>query len=50
MLTTQAAGLDAGVAEGVTLPTAYDPVSAQSWTRDRRSYLPVDLLGRVATL
>lgn len=48
--TTEAAGLTAGVARGVGLPTAYDPQSAQSWTRDRRSYLATDLVARVATL
>lgn len=50
LLTTEAAGLDAGVAKGVALPTAYDPESAQPWTRDRRSYLATDLSARVATL
>lgn len=50
VLTTEAAGLDAAVAKGIVLPTTYDPASAQSWTRDRRSYLATDLLGRVATL
>lgn len=50
VLTTRAAGLDAAVPRGVSLPTDYDPASAQPWTRDRRSYLPTDLLGRAATL
>ena len=50
LLTTEAAGLDAGVAKGVRLPTAYDPQSAQPWTRDRRTYLGTDLVARVATL
>lgn len=48
--TTEAAGLDAGVAKGVRLPTTYDPQSAQPWTRDRRTYLGTDLVARVATL
>jgi len=50
VLTTEAAGLDAGVAAQVRLPRTYDPESAQPWTRDRRTYLTTDLLGRVATL
>jgi len=50
VLTTEAAGLDAALARGVTLPDAYDSASAQPWTRDRRSYLATDLFGRVATL
>jgi len=49
VLTARAAGLDAGVPVGVVLPSAYDPESGQPWTRDRRSYLGADLLGRVAT-
>lgn len=48
--TTETAGLTAGVAKGVALPTTYDPQSAQPWTRDRRSYLSTDLAARVATL
>jgi len=50
VLTTKAAGLDAALAKGMKLPADYDSASAQSWTRDRRSYLATDLLARVATL
>jgi hypothetical protein len=50
VLTTHAAGPAAAVPKGVALPTRYDAASAQPWTRDRRSYLATDLLGRVATL
>lgn len=50
VLTTGAAGLDAAVAKGVALPATYDPASAQPWTRDRRTYLATDLVGRVSTL
>ena len=50
VLTVEAAGLEAGVPAGVELPSAYDPESAQPWTRDRGSYLALDLMGRIATL
>ncbi len=49
VLTARAVGLTAGVPDGVMLPSTYDPESGQPWTRDRRSYLSADLLGRVAT-
>jgi 5'-nucleotidase len=45
-LVAQAAGLTAGVPDGVELPSEYDPESGQPWTRDRVSYLTTDLLGR----
>jgi len=38
------------VVEGIELPTEYDPESGQEWTRDRVTYLTVDLSGRLATL
>ncbi|MFN8025308.1 MAG: hypothetical protein U0W40_02795 [Acidimicrobiia bacterium] len=39
-----------GLPAGVTLPSTYDTQSGQSWTRDRKTYLQTDLLGRLATL
>jgi hypothetical protein len=39
-----------GIPKGITLPSAYDPQSGQPWTRDRKSYLQTDLVGRLATL
>jgi len=50
VLTAKAAGMTAAVPKGVTLPSAYDPESGQAWTRDRKSYLATDLVGRLATL
>jgi len=51
VLTARKAGMtSAAVPTGVTLPTAYDPESNQTWTRSRAVYLPTDLLGRLATL
>lgn len=50
VMTTEAAGMTAAVPAGVTYPSAYDPQSAQPWTRDRATYLTTDLLGRLATL
>jgi len=50
LLTTQKAGLTAGIPKGITLPATYDPQSGQPWTRDRKSYLQTDLVGRLATL
>jgi hypothetical protein len=44
--TAAAAGLDAAVPEGVTLPVMYDAKSGQPWTRSRVSYLSADLLAR----
>jgi hypothetical protein len=48
--TSRRAGMDAAVPAGIDLPAAYDPESAQSWTRDRLSYLTTDLLARFAEL
>jgi hypothetical protein len=39
-----------GIPKGITLPSTYDPQSGQPWTRDRKSYLQTDLVGRLATL
>ena len=51
VLTARKAGMtNAAVPKGVTLPTAYDAESNQSWTRTRAAYLPTDLIGRLATL
>jgi hypothetical protein len=50
VLTAEAAGMTAGVPKGVKLAHAYDPDSGQTWTRDRKSYLATDLIGRLATL
>ncbi len=51
ILTAQKAGMPTAVVPaGVVLPTTYDPQSGQSWTRDRSSYLAIDLIGRLATL
>jgi hypothetical protein len=47
VLTAEAAGMAATAVEGIDLPTTYDTESAQPWTRDRVSYLTVDLLGRL---
>ena len=44
------AGVTAGIPKGITLPSTYDPQSGQPWTRDRKSYLQTDLVGRLATL
>ena len=50
VLTVDAAGMRAAVLKGVALPHTYDPGSGQSWTRDRKTYLATDLVGRLATL
>jgi hypothetical protein len=50
VLTAKAAGMKAAVPRGVELPTKYDVESGQPWTRDRASWLAVDLLGRLTTL
>jgi hypothetical protein len=39
-----------GIPKGITLPSTYDAQSGQPWTRDRKSYLQTDLVGRLATL
>ncbi len=50
VLTAEQAGMDATVAESMTMPSTYDAQSAQPWTRDRVTYLRTDLLARLATL
>ncbi len=47
--TAERSGMDAVVVEGIDLPTEYDPESGQEWTRDRATYVTVDLSGRIAT-
>jgi hypothetical protein len=47
VMTARAAGLDAGTPTGVELPTEYDSESTQPWTRNRASYIPTDLFGRI---
>ena len=44
---SRAAGLDAGIAECLDLPGAYDPQSGQDWTRSREAYLLHDLMARL---
>ncbi len=44
---SRAAGLDAGIAEGLDLPGSYDPRSGQDWTRSREAYLLHDLMARL---
>ena len=41
--TTRTDDARVGVPDGVALPTTYNPRSGQPWTRDRASYLSVDL-------
>lgn len=48
--TAEASGMDVVIVEGIQLPSEYDPESGQEWTRDRASYLTVDLAGRIAAL
>lgn len=49
LMTAGASGLDdVVVVEGIELPAEYDPESGQEWTRDRESYVTVDLAGRIA--
>ena len=49
VMTAEASGMDAVVVRGIELPTDYDPGSGQEWTRDRVTYVTVDLSGRIAT-
>lgn len=44
--TVRAVGLDGGVPTGVPLPDRYDPESGQPWTRDRATYVALDLAAR----
>ncbi|MCB1284342.1 MAG: hypothetical protein KDB20_08460 [Microthrixaceae bacterium] len=49
LMNVRSAGLDAGVPEGVALPSEYDPESAQPWTRTRAAYLATDLAARASS-
>lgn len=44
--TLERVGFSAGIPTGVELPSVYDPESGQPWTRDRASYLAIDILAR----
>jgi len=48
VMTCRKHGLDAAVPEGVLLPSSYDPLSGQPWTRDRAAYIAADMFGRLA--
>ena len=47
VLTASAAGMNTTAVEGIDLPSTYDPESVQPWTRDRVSWMIVDLNGRL---
>lgn len=42
----QRCGFSAGLVDGVSLPTEYDSSSGQPWTRDRATYVAIDVLAR----
>jgi hypothetical protein len=44
---SRAAGMDAYVPEGYTMPTAYDSLSGQPWTRNRLIYIMNDIKARL---
>lgn len=44
--TLEGFGFSTGVPADVVLPSTYDPLSGQPWTRDRASYLAIDILAR----
>lgn len=48
VMTCRKHGVDAAVPAGIELPRTYDPQSGQAWTRDRATYVAVDLFGRLA--
>lgn len=48
--TSRARGMDAYVAQGVTLPVTYDPSSGQPWTRRRDLYLIHDMAAQFMQL
>ena len=48
VLSAEDTGLQADVPEGVELPSEYDPESGQEWTRQRETWIPIDLAGRTA--
>ncbi len=47
--TLEQVGVIAGVPDGVELPSGYDRQSHQPWTRDRATYVAVDILARCLT-
>lgn len=47
VMTAQSCGVYAFKAEGITLPTDYDPKSGQVWTRSRARYVPLDFAARL---
>lgn len=47
--TSQQAGMTAFAAREVTLPTVYDPLSGQPWTRNRSLYLVHDMFAQMIT-
>ncbi|RQR60122.1 hypothetical protein DIE19_16295 [Burkholderia sp. Bp9126] len=48
--TSQQAGMAAFAAREVTLPTVYDPLSGQPWTRNRNLYLVHDMFAQMSTV
>ncbi len=48
--TTRANGLDAYAPAGIAMPSTYDGLSGQDWTRSRAAYLPRDYAARLALL
>lgn len=46
MMTLESVGVSAAVPAGVALPAGHDADSGQRWTRDRASFIRIDLLGR----
>lgn len=47
--TLERVGFSTGLPEDVDLPSVYDPKSGQPWTRDRSSYIAIDILARCMT-
>lgn len=47
--TLERVGFSVGVPLGIELPSTYDPHSGQLWTRDRATYVAVDILARCLT-
>lgn len=48
--TSRVNGLHAFALSDVTMPSTYDPLSGQEWTRSREAYLPRDYAGRAMLL
>lgn len=47
--TLERVGFSVGVPVGIELPSVYDVHSGQPWTRDRATYIAVDILARCLT-